>query len=74
MSANAFEISMMYQSDKHILSCSCAMPRQSLDDIVTAKFKGEQLKTEIGLHFLSNAMRLRAEKTRFSKIVSRVTL
>ncbi len=50
------------------------MPRQSLDDIVTAKFKGEQLKTEIGLHFLSNAMRLRAEKTRFSKIVSRVTL
>lgn len=71
---NAIGISMMYQSDKHIASCSCAMPWQSLDDIVTAKSKGEQLKTEIRLHFLFNAMRFRAEKTRFSKIVSRVTL
>ena len=71
---NAIGISMMYQSDKHIASCSCATPWQSLDDIVTAKSKGERLKTEIRLHFLFNAMRFRAEKTRFSKIVSRVTL
>lgn len=71
---NAIGISMMYQSDKHIASCSCATPWQSFDDIVTAKSKGEQLKTEIRLHFLFNAMRFRAEKTRFSKIVSRVTL
>lgn len=71
---NAIGISMMYQSDKHIASCSCATPWQSFDDIVTAKPKGKQLETEIGLHLLFNAMRFRAEKTRFSKIVSRVTL
>ena len=71
---NAIGISMMYQSDKHIASCSCATPWQSFDDIVTAKSKGEQLKTEIRLHFLFNAMRFRAEKRIFSKIVSRVTL
>lgn len=71
---NAIGISMMYQSDKHIASCSCATPWQSFDDIVTAKSKGERLKTEIRMHFLFNAMRFRAEKTRFSKIVSRVTL
>lgn len=71
---NTIGISMMYQSDKHIASCSCATPWQSLDDIVTAKSKGELLKTEIRLHFLFNAMRFRAEKTRLSKIVSRVTL
>lgn len=71
---NAIGISMMYQSDKHIVSCSCATPWQSFDDIVTAKSKGEQLKTGIRLRFLFNAMRFRAEKTRFSKIVSRVTL
>ena len=71
---NAIGISMMYQSDKHTASCSCATPWQSLDDIVVAKSKGEQLKTEIRLRFLFNAMRFRAEKTRFSKIVSRVTL
>lgn len=71
---NAIGISMTYQSDKHIVSCSYATPWQSLDDIVTAKSKGEQLKTEICLRFLFNTMRFRAEKTRFSKIVSRVTL
>lgn len=71
---NTIGISMIYQSDKHIASCSCATPWQSFDDIVTAKSKGERLKTEIRLHFLFNAMRFRAEKTRFSKIVSRVTL
>lgn len=71
---NAIGISMIYQSDKHIASCSYVTPWQSFDDIVTAKSKGEQLKTEIRLHFLFNAMRFRAEKTRFSKIVSRVTL
>lgn len=71
---NAIGISMMYQSDKHIASCSCATPWKSFDDIVTVKSKGEQLKTGIGLHLFFNAMRFRAEKTRFSKIVSRVTL
>lgn len=71
---NAIGIKVMYQSDKHIASCSCATPWQSFDDIVSAKSKGEQLKTEIPLRFLFNAMRFRAEKTRFSKIVSRVTL
>ena len=71
---NAIGISMMYQSDKHIASCSCATPWQCFDDIVMAKSKGEQLKTGIRLRFLFNAMRFRAEKTRFSKIVSRVTL
>lgn len=72
--SNDIEISMMYQSDKHIASCSFVAPLQSFDDIVMAKSKGEQLKTEIRLRFLFNAMRFRAEKTRFSKIVSRVTL
>ncbi len=71
---NVIGISITYQSDKHIASCSCATPWQSFDDIVTAKSKGEQLKTGIRLRFLFNAMRFRAEKTRFSKIVSRVTL
>lgn len=71
---NTIGISMMYQSDKYIVRCSCATPWQSFDDIVTTKSKGEQLKTEIRLHFLFNAMRFRAKKTRFSKIVSRVTL
>lgn len=72
--SNAIGISMMYQSDKHIASCLYATPWQSFDDIVTTKSKGEQLKTEIRLRFLFNAMRFRAKKTRFSKIVSRVTL
>lgn len=71
---NAIGISMTYQSDKYIVSCSYATPWQSLDDIVTAKSKGEQLKTGIRLRFLFNAMRFRAKKIRFSKIVSRVTL
>lgn len=71
---NAFEISMIYQSDKHIVSCSCATPWQSFDDIATAKSKASNLKQEYTCAFLFNAMRFRAEKTRFSKIVSRVTL
>lgn len=71
---HAIGISMIYQSDKHIVSCSCATPWQCFDDIVMAKSKGEQLKTGIRLRFLFNAMRFRAKKTRFSKIVPRVTL
>lgn len=50
---NAIGISMMYQSDKHIVSCSCATPWQSFDDIVTAKFKGEQLKQKYACTFFS---------------------
>lgn len=37
---NAIGISMMYQSGKHIASCSFVAPLQSFDDIVMAKSKG----------------------------------
>lgn len=65
---NTIGISMMYQSDKHIASCSCATPWQSFDDIFTAKSKGEQLKTEIRLHFLFNVMRFERKRQDFLKL------
>lgn len=65
---NTIGISMMYQSDKHTASCSCATPWQSLDDIVTAKSKGERLKTEIHLHFFSMRCGFERKRQDFLKL------